>query len=84
MDQFTVYIVYSPTLDKYYVGYTTDLPKRLTEHNSGISTYTSKASDWIIKYTENFSDRESAMKREREIKNKKSRKYIVWLIAQVG
>ncbi len=78
---FYVYIIYSDSADKYYVGYTTDLEKRLIEHNSGISKFTSRCSDWEIKYTESFTDRESAIQREKEIKNKKSRKYIEWLIS---
>jgi putative endonuclease len=78
---FFVYIIYSPLLDKYYVGYTSDLEKRLFEHNSGISEFTSQKADWQLKYTEEFPDRASAMKREKEIKKKKSRKYIEWLIS---
>jgi putative endonuclease len=84
MAAFCIYIIYSKSSDRYYVGYTTDLSKRLVEHNSGVSSYTSKCADWEVKYTEPFDDRESAIKREKEIKNKKSRKYIEWLIAQVG
>jgi putative endonuclease len=79
--KFYVYIIYSAELNKYYIGYTTDLNKRLNEHNSGISTYTAKANDWILKYNEPFDSRERAMNREKEIKKKKSRKYIEWLIA---
>ena len=77
---FHVYIIYSLKLDKYYVGYSSDLNKRLAEHNSGISKYTSKANDWMQKFSERFTTREEAMKREKEIKNKKSRKYIEYLI----
>ena len=79
---FFVYILYSKKLDRYYVGYTADLSKRLQEHNSGISTYTSKASDWELKYQELFSSREEAHKRELAIKKKKSATYIEWLITQ--
>ena len=84
MEDCFVYIIYSAFLDKYYVGYSADLSKRMTEHNSGISTFTSKSSDWELKYTERFLDRQSAQAREREIKKKKSRKYIEWLISSVG
>jgi putative endonuclease len=55
------------------VGYSHDLAVRLSDHNSGISNYTSKAKDWQLKYPEEFPTREQAMKREREIKAKKSR-----------
>ena len=77
---FYIYIIFSSTLNKYYFGYTADLSKRLEDHNSGISTFTSKANDWILKYSEPFSSRELAMKREKEIKKKKSRSYLEWLI----
>ena len=32
-----IYQLYSYALDKYYVGYTSDIEKRLIEYNSGIS-----------------------------------------------
>ena len=79
MTIFFVYILQSLSLGKFYIGYTTDLEKRLKEHNSGISSFTSKVSDWAIKYSEQFNTREEAIIREREIKSKKSRKYIEWL-----
>lgn len=77
---YSVYIIYSSKLDKYYVGYSEDVAVRLEEHNSGISAFTSKATDWIIKYREEFVSRELAHNRELEIKRKKSRKYVEWLI----
>ena len=80
MNNFFVYILYSQFLDKYYVGYTSDLEKRIFEHNNGISSFTAKSSDWVLKYSVAYPDREAAMAREKEIKNKKSRKYIEWLI----
>ena len=80
MNHFTLYIIYSRQIDKYYIGYTSDLEKRMKEHGSGISTYTSKATDWILKYTELFPERGQAMAREKEIKKKKSRSYIEWLV----
>jgi putative endonuclease len=84
MSTFWVYIIYSCSLDKYYVGYTTDLEKRLAEHNNGISTFTSKASDWELKLSEPYPSREQAIQKEKQIKKKKSRKYIEWLISSAG
>ncbi len=81
---YTVYIIYSRKLDRYYVGYTGNISERILQHNSGISDYTSKASDWELKYNESCQTRPEAMKREKEIKNKKSRKYIEWLISSAG
>ena len=79
---FYCYIIYSKALNRYYTGYTTDMTTRLEQHNSGVSEFTSKAKDWELVYQEEFEDRERAHKREIEIKRKKSRKYIEWLISQ--
>ncbi|MBT1706577.1 GIY-YIG nuclease family protein, partial [Chryseosolibacter indicus] len=68
---------------KYYVGHTDSIERRLEEHNTGRgSTFTSNCHPWTLVYQESFSTRLEATRREREIKNKKSRKYIEWLIAQ--
>jgi putative endonuclease len=77
---FYVYIIYSGKLDRYYVGYTSDVVIRLEQHNTGESSFTSKASDWKLMYQELYLNREEAHKREISIKKKKSRKYIEWLI----
>ena len=83
---FLVYIIYSISLDKYYVGYTGDnIIERIRRHNSKTKTgFTSKASDWDLVYSEEFLTKTDALKREKEIKAKKSRKYIEWLIDQVA
>ncbi|HLZ17503.1 MAG TPA: GIY-YIG nuclease family protein [Cyclobacteriaceae bacterium] len=77
---FNVYILYSRQIDKYYVGQTENLEGRLQSHLLGISGFTSKATDWIVVYQEAFATRADAIRRENEIKRKKSRKYITWLI----
>jgi putative endonuclease len=76
------YIIYSAVLDRYYVGHTEDIVQRMADHLAGISAYTSKAKDWTLTYSEPFETREAAFRRELEIKRKKSRKYIEWLISQ--
>lgn len=77
---FYVYILYSKKIDKYYVGQSDNVDERLKSHLSGISGYTSVSDDWEIVYKEIFDTRIEAIKRENEIKKKKSRKYIEWLI----
>jgi putative endonuclease len=72
--------LFSNKLNKFYIGYSENLQKRLAEHNAGMSKFTSMANDWIIVYSEAFNSRKDARKRELEIKRKKSRKYIEWLI----
>ena len=81
---FVVYIIYSPSLNQYYVGHTENITDRLYRHNHSGSKATKKAKDWVLKYTETFPVRSAAMKREQEIKGKKSRKYIEYLVSSAG
>ncbi len=76
------YILYSPLLDKYYVGSCADLEKRLHDHAVGHSVYTKQGKPWMLKWSSTFESRSEAVKEEMRIKSKKSRKYIEWLIAQ--
>jgi len=81
---FQVYILYSEHINRYYIGQTENLEERLQSHLLGISGFTSTAKDWVVAYTETFATREQAIKRENEIKRKKSRKYIEWLVQGKG
>jgi len=76
------YIIYSASIDKFYIGATCDLiQERLRKHNSNHSGFTGKANDWSIVYKEAFADYSHALKREKDIKKWKSRKKIEKLIA---
>lgn len=55
--------------DTLYTGYTTDLTRRISEHNSGDGAkYTSGRTPVQLVYVEFHNDRSSAMSREYEIK----------------
>ena len=75
-----VYILYSASRDKYYVGSCEDVNKRLVKHNTNHAGFTGKTGDWIIKWTEEHADKTGALKREKQIKAWKSRKMIEKLI----
>ncbi len=70
---YTVYILYSEQKDRYYVGQTEDVHKRLKEH---IIRKNLGTNDWKIVFTEIFETRVLAIRREAEIKSKKRRSYI--------
>jgi putative endonuclease len=70
---FSVYILKSSVTNKYYVGQTSDIKKRLLYHISGYSKSTVSGIPWKLVYSENFDTRQQAMKRETEIKKYKSR-----------
>ena len=53
----------------FYTGYTTDIKRRLEEHNSGEGAkYTRGRYPVILKHQESFSSRSQAQKREYQIK----------------
>jgi putative endonuclease len=56
------------------------MEERLRKHLSNHKGFTGSASDWEIKYTEEFATKEEAMQRERQVKNWKSRKMVEELI----
>ena len=82
--EFFVYIIYSSSHDKYYVGQTNNVNNRLIRHNKGLEKYTRKGTPWILKAFKGFPTRKQAMNEERRIKNFKSRKRIELWIEVVG
>lgn len=55
--------------DSWYTGYTTDVDRRVEEHNAGEGAkYTRGRTPVSLKYTESFETKSTAMQREYEIK----------------
>jgi putative endonuclease len=54
-------------LDDLYIGYTSDLQRRLSEHNSSQSFHT-KGHQWEIVYVETYRSALDAKDRERKLK----------------
>ena len=77
---FTLYILYSEKLDRYYVGFTNDIHRRLCEHNRIKGKFTDIGIPWKVVYTEQYISKTEAKKRETFIKRKKSKHYILELI----
>ena len=74
------YILYSKLLDKYYLGYTSDLNERLKKHNTHHKGFTGKVNDWKVVYSENFNNKNDAFKREQQVKKWKNKSRIETLI----
>jgi putative endonuclease len=73
-----VYILYSPSLDRYYTGSALNFESRIEQHLSRefSGAFTTKASDWqLYLLIDNLSFRQ-ARNIERRIKLAKSRTYI--------
>ncbi|MFA6422835.1 MAG: GIY-YIG nuclease family protein [Patescibacteria group bacterium] len=71
-----VYVLKSLKSSKTYVGSTNDLERRISEHNSGKSTFTNKYRPWILFYYEETETLEEARKREKYFKTCSGRKFI--------
>jgi len=75
------YILQSDQDGTYYIGYTSDLERRISDHNSGLSRYTSQNTPWRLVYFEAFESKTLAIKRERFLKKQKSKDFYQRLIA---
>jgi putative endonuclease len=75
-----LYILYSEKLDKYYIGSTADITKRIERHNDGWGRFTKSGIPWKLVHTEEYANKSEALERERHIKKQKSRLYIEDLI----
>jgi len=74
---FYVYILYSSILQKYYVGSTEDLNKRIIQHNSGRGVFTSKGAPWILIVSLECETRQMAVKKELQIKKRGIKRYLL-------
>jgi putative endonuclease len=75
-----VYILESLKRERYYIGYTCDLKRRLKEHNKGETKGNRSFKPFKIVYIERYVEKISAMRRERYIKSQKSKRFIEELI----
>ncbi len=77
-----VYIIFSKSHDKFYVGESVDAIERTAQHNQGFYKHasTSYTSDWELKLTLTLNTKAAALQIERYIKSMKSKAFIVKLI----
>jgi putative endonuclease len=78
--KYFIYILQSEKDGTYYIGHTSDLEARLRRHNQGRSAYTRNKAPWRLLYKEVLNSKAEVMNREREIKGKKGREYIDYLV----
>jgi putative endonuclease len=76
LEKYNVYILQSIISDKYYIGQTSNLERRLFYHNSGYSKSTKSGIPWELVYKEEYQSRAEAMKREKQLKSYKNKSYI--------
>lgn len=76
MSYYYVYVLQSRKDTKLYTGYTSNLKKRLDEHNSGLSFSTKSRVPFSLIYFEGCVCRKDAIKRERYLKTTYGKRYI--------
>ncbi|MFY0688584.1 MAG: GIY-YIG nuclease family protein [Cyclobacteriaceae bacterium] len=80
MEAFFVYIIQSEKDSTFYIGYTSNLERRITQHNESKSGYTSRKKPWKLVYAEEFSNKSEALIREKFIKKQKNKDFYKKLI----
>ena len=74
---FTVYVLYSEAYDKLYIGYTSDLEKRLESHNYlSKKGFTAKYRPWKLIHKEYLTTKSEAIIREKQLKQGQGRAWI--------
>jgi len=81
MEKHLTYILYSPTADIYYKGYTTNPQQRIQQHNNGESRYTKEKGPWECVFLREFDSKTNALEYEKMLK-RQNRSYILWVIQQ--
>jgi len=70
------YALYSKNLNKFYIGSTNDLKRRLIEHKNGKTHTTLRMKDFKLAYYEVCLSKKDAQDRERQLKTGFGRGYL--------
>jgi putative endonuclease len=77
---FLVYILKSRSIDRFYCGHTSDIDKRVKQHNDPeyCKTLTTKrfAGPWELIWSEEHSTRGEAMAREKQVKKRGIQRFL--------
>lgn len=73
---FYVYVIKSQKNKVLYTGFTSDLRKRLTEHNDGKSNYTRGRGPYFLIYYEACTNEYDARSREKYLKSGPGKRYL--------
>ena len=75
-DMFYVYVLHSIADNGFYIGFTADLKRRVSEHKKGASIATSYRGPWRLIYYEAYTERLDAEGRERYLKSGAGRRLL--------
>jgi len=75
--KYYVYILKSQKYERFYIGSTSDIGKRIEFHNSSRARYTKRYQPWVLRHIEEYSSRGESARREKELKRVKNTKRIL-------
>ena len=70
-----VYLLQTVEKDRTYIGYTSDLKRRIQEHQAGESKST-RGRRWQLKYYEAYAEEQDARDREKTLKSGHSARWL--------
>jgi putative endonuclease len=73
---FYVYVLHSDADGGWYIGFSTDLRRRLKEHQAGEAFATSYRGPWRLIYYEAYLEEQDALGREQYLKSGGGRRYL--------
>jgi putative endonuclease len=68
---YSIYVLYHPKTRRFYIGYTSNLKRRLKEHRKSVLSHRNK--QFILIFYESFINKQDAMKREHYLKSSKGK-----------
>ncbi len=78
---YSLYILYSPRINRYYVGISQSPEQRLISHNEYPKGWTKRGVPWELVFKKRFSSKSEALYWEHFIKKQKSRILIEQIIS---
>jgi len=81
-----VYVLGSPGKGGYrtYVGWTTELERRVAQHNAGTGAKSTRGRSWTLLYVERYATRPEAMSREWHVKRNRALRRVLAQNAQAS
>ena len=73
---FYVYLLHSISDNGFYIGFATDLRKRISDHKRGASFATKSRGPWKLIFYEAYTEREDAEGREKYLKIGAGRRFL--------
>ena len=77
-----VYILFSKSYSKFYIGYTEDIERRLKEHHQGAGHTTSRLGVIELVFYEAFKNKKDAQRRERYFKTSQGKKTLKLMLQE--